>query len=207
MLTPFFCLWHTGDPIPSVNWYKDDSRVEPENDTRITIDCDPDTDLHILLIEDAEPSDAGEYMALAANEHGSFRFRITVIVADQQDAPPPPQRKILKTITTKRTVSVVEETLVDGQVVERTVVQEVTEENPSEVVEGMEEASIHIQDITRLAESTPQSVTSPEPKVNHLEAADGEEGSPPTFIEPPEPVYVDIGEDIKLSCRVKGQKA
>ena len=184
-----------------MDWYKDDVLIVPEaGDTRITIECDPDRDLHLLIIQDADSHDAGEYMALAINDHGSFRFRITVIVAD---SPPPPQQKIRKTIKTKRTVSVVEEMLVDGKVVERTVVKETMEEDePGEL--GVEEASVLITDITDQL-STSHTVTSSDLiDFETTSTVTSEEGTPPTFVKPPEPVYVDIGEDINLSCQVKG---
>ena len=196
---------YPGDPEPQVTWYKDEAPIEPEADTRITIHCQ--SDLHILIIEDADRNDAGEYMALAANEHGSFRYRITVIVADDEQGHASQQRKIRKTVTTKRTVSVVEETLVDGQVVERTIQsEEITEDAPSVHDRSIEEASVRIEDVTE--KITPslllatRVVQTDEP--NDLETVN--DGSPPTFTEPPEPVYVDVGDDINLSCRVQGQR-
>lgn len=151
--------------------------------------------------------DAGEYMVIAMNEHGTFRFRITVVVSDKS-LPKPRERKIIKTTTSKRTVTVVEETLVDGKVVERSVRNEVIEDKPGDVKE-FEEASVHIKEVHEEIAADKVKVSQSSPKGDQLESTPKDsaagEGTPPTFVEPPEPVYVDVGDDINLVCRIKGQ--
>ena len=178
-------------------------------DTRITIDCDSAQGFYLLIIHDANREDAGEYIALAANEHGSFKYRITVIVAADKETVKPIETKIMKTITTKRTVSVVEETLVDGKVVERTVKNEITEEKPDDALLAHEQTSVdkscfHIEEIEDDAKPTRRVPEEKTRKAVPWDEESSDEGEPPKFVQPPEPVYVDIGEIIKLICQVSG---
>ena len=136
------------------------------------------TDVNILIITDATPDDAGEYTVIAKNENGSFKFTVTVLVGAPEGA------EIIKTVESKRSVTVVEETMVDGQVVERTVKEDVSEETPQTTVERRAPVEEPAEEVIQVIQ---------------------EEGQPPKFEQPPEPMLVDFGETIKLTCKVTGQ--
>ena len=169
----------TGDPEPEVEWYKGDKLLkQSRREPRLKIDWDMKQDLHVLIIKDSTPEDAGEYTVVAENDHGSFRFTVTVIVGLPEGA------EVIKTTESKRSVTMVEETVVDGQVVERTVTKE--EDEPTVAVEKTTEV---------LAEKKPTEVVT---------VVQEEEGAAPKFEQPPEPMLVDVGEQIRLTCRVTG---
>ena len=165
-----------GDPEPEVTWYKGEKKLKmSKREPRIKIDWDMAQDLNILVIMDANKDDSGEYTVVAENEHGTFRFTVTVLVGKTAGA------EIIRTTESKRTVTTIEETVVDGEVVERTSKSETSEATPEVTVEK-----------TDISEG-PLPV-----EVIH------EEGTAPKFEQPPEPMLVDIGEEIRLTCRVTG---
>lgn len=181
----FFSIIFTGEPEPEVKWFKGEKQLKKsKKDPRIKIDWDMSQDLNILIINDATADDSGEYTVVAENENGSFKFTVTVLVGKTEGA------EITKVVESKRSVTVVEETVVDGQVVERTVKEEVSEEVPEVTVEKV------------VKEEVQQVEAKPEPEVVHV--MEEEEGEAPKFVQPPEAMLVDIGETIKLTCKVSG---
>ena len=281
------CCCTPGEPVPEVTWYKSGTPFKPKkDDTKIKVQHDEKQDLHILIILDATESDAGDYTVIAENKYGSFKFTVTVLVGKPEGA-----EIVMKTVQSKRTV--VEETLVDGKVVERVVKEDTTEEapetvelkpeevKPKEVVTELVSAEIKpevtteakmeveetksvssTQDIgmtetlvlertedvtsteTKTSETSQATVLTAEPsedqvtmKVTEVKeevkkvavkkakpteseesssssssseesssesSSEEEEGKPPKFVQPPEPVFVDVGETIQLSCKVSG---
>ena len=182
-----------------MTWYKDDEPIKPKKgDKRIKIDWDMKQDLNILVIEKALAEDAGKYTAIAENKFGSFKFSVTVLVGKPEGA------EIIKTIESKRSVKMIEETVVDGEVVDRKVTEEFSEEKP-ETVEVVKQEETTAVTISGTAEEVKESVM--ELKTVTVEAPTEEEGEPPKFVRAPEPVFVDFGETIELTCRVTGWKA
>ena len=68
----------TGHPAPEVKWYKDDNKIKPNKDKRITMDFDVKQDLYILTIKDAVRSDEGSYKLKISNEKGSVQVTVMV---------------------------------------------------------------------------------------------------------------------------------
>ena len=200
-----------------MTWFKEDKQIKPKRgDKRIKVDWDMKTGLNILVIEDATKDDEGKYVVIAENKFGTFKFSVTVLVGRPEGG------EIIKTTESKRAVTVIEETVVDGEVVERTVKEDVSEGEPKTVVEKITlEGSKPVQTAAQATLSTSEesadltmkgvadeSVTLSETmKITGTateESLTPMEGSPPKFSQPPEPIFVDFGETIKLSCKVEG---
>lgn len=224
-----------------MTWYKTGEPIQPKkDDSRVKVDYDQKQSLHILVIMDANTQDAGDYTAIARNDYGSFKFTVTVLVGNTEGA-----EIVKKTVESKRTTKLIEETIVDGKVVDKTV-HEVTEEMPtvSESVDTsvtqkitesgsdvalQEEIKFETDVQTTRKQSKSEIVTIKEQKTvkessverkigdevkmtkkekimtsESSQKISGEEGQPPKFTQPPEPVLVDVGETIKLTCRVSG---
>ena len=246
----------TGSPKPEVTWYKADSKLKTED--RSEVKYSDDDEIHFLIIVDATADDAGDYTIIAENEHGRFKFTVTVLVGRPEGA-----EIVKKTIESKRSVKVIEETMVDGKMVERVVQEDVTEdvkedepkkETVSETTKMVMQETPKTEDVetafmitlggdteaveltgtktvktdtskteetTIKAESTETtmteegvveekaSVTKSKPAETHdVSSTDSfiieDAGEPPKFVVPPEPVFVDVGETVKLSCKVTG---
>lgn len=72
-----------GYPEPEVKWYRDERKLKPNKDRRMTMHFDTKQDLHILTIKDAVPSDAGEYKLKLTNEVKSISVRVMVTVRQE----------------------------------------------------------------------------------------------------------------------------
>lgn len=71
-------LFYIGIPVPEVKWYKDDHKLKPNKDKRITMDFDVKQDLHILTIHDAVIADEGTYKLKVQNEKGTASVCVMV---------------------------------------------------------------------------------------------------------------------------------
>ena len=200
-------------------------------------------------------------MVIAENDYGTFKFTVTVLVGKPEGA-----EIVTKKIESKSSVKVVEETIVDGKVVERSVKEETEDTKPEEkamvtekktiktdsevtkddtviVVAAVEEtkesqtemkSKVTSEDEVSLKAKTKEVVEVKEPKKepkkpvsssseessseessseessseesSSEEETDKPKGQPPKFSQPPEPVLVDVGETIKLTCKVTGWK-
>lgn len=214
-------IYTVGDPEPEVSWYKDDVPIKPRRgDKRIKADWDMKQDLNILTIIEATKEDEGTYTVIAENKFGSFKFSVTVLVGRPEGA------EIIKTTESKKSVTVVEETVVDGKVVERTVKEDVSETEPETVVETISAVSEATPTETTVTEKTVTKKTSEEAvhikgskdklaesasalQIVSIEGSEpesdtDEEGKAPKFVQAPEPVFVNFGETIRLTCKVEG---
>ena len=68
----------TGTPAPEVSWFKDNQKVEPTKDRRVTLDFDIKQGLHILTIRDAIHEDEGLFILRVVNETGSVSITVRV---------------------------------------------------------------------------------------------------------------------------------
>lgn len=172
----------TGDPEPDVTWHRGDTEVKKsKRDRRIKTDWDIKEDIYSLLISDATKEDSGDYTVRATNENGSFTYTVTVLVGIPEGA------QIVE--TTRKTTSV-HETIIDGEVVERIEKEDTKVEKADDVVETKKEV---VEEVVQQEE------------VKEVKAAKPKEDTKSPKIEvPPEPVEVDVGETIKLSCKVTG---
>ena len=60
------CDWLTGEPVPEVIWYKDETRLEQSERTKMAVDAG--TGLCTLEIRDATEHDSGKYTVQLAND-------------------------------------------------------------------------------------------------------------------------------------------
>ena len=274
-------LCFIGKPVPAVTWYKAGKPINKEDDKRISIEFNESKEFCIFVITNSTPDDAGDYTVIAENDYGQFKFTVTVLVGKPEGA-----ELVTKTMESKSTVKVIEETLVDGKVVERTVKEETstgdqplvqetqtvdqTYETTSAEAGAMfilgeskepEQGFLHLtpEEKKKRMESTEHSTTLKTTKDTQAKESIGheetiilqaeqlegtstetfklatlagettveelkldtskkdqkdkvttvstlEDGEAPKFIEAPEPIFVDFGETIKLTCRVSGWK-
>ena len=215
-MTPRFALCIAGDPSPDVTFYKGDKQIKVRKyDKRIQIDWNMDTDVYELIIKNAKKEDAGDYVIKAENSTGHFTYTVSVVVGKPKD---------MGVIETSRSMTSVEETIVDGEVK----MQKVTkEEKVMETVEGetitkvasvteevkaipAEEAKaeVSVQEVkedivtTETVEETVGQVE--EPASESEEEEEEEDSGAPTIEVAPEPVCVAIGETICLTTKVTG---
>ena len=99
-----------GFPTPEVEWFKDETQIEPKNrDTRIVIDYDAEEDMHILEITDATLDDRGEYTFVVFNCHGGLSVIVKVMVfkpiGKAPEKKPLLEKKKVKKVTQETTVS------------------------------------------------------------------------------------------------------
>ena len=91
-LTSPFLTSSTGEPEPCLTWFKDDKKIRPQEDPRVSLDFDLKDDLNILIIENATQEDAGAYRLEVDNDHGEVN--VTVMVSVDESAPKPKEPKI-----------------------------------------------------------------------------------------------------------------
>lgn len=75
----------TGSPPPEVDWLKGKEKIEDEG--RFVLIDDIEDDLFSLVIEDAKPSDSGEYECIAFNEFGEVSCKGNLVVEETIIAP------------------------------------------------------------------------------------------------------------------------
>ena len=199
------CFPCIGDPEPDVLWFRGDKEVKPKkHDKRIKMDWDMKTDLYTLTIKEAVKDDAGDYTVKAVNKFGSFTFTVTVLVGRPEGA---------KIVETTRTTTSVQETIIDGEVVDRVEKKDVQVDKADEVdvektmvTATVDEAKVEVSETT--AVSATQEVVEEfveETKVKETEVKEPKEDKrAPKIVIPPEPTVVDVGEMIRLTCKVSG---
>lgn len=74
-----------GTPPPEVDWFKGKKALEDEG--RFVMVDDEEEDLFSLIIEDAQPSDSGEYECVAFNESGEVSCKGNLVVEEKLIAP------------------------------------------------------------------------------------------------------------------------
>lgn len=74
-----------GSPPPEVDWLKGKEKIEDEG--RFVLIDDIEDDLFSLVIEDAKPSDSGEYECVAFNELGEVSCKGNLVVEETVIAP------------------------------------------------------------------------------------------------------------------------
>lgn len=74
-----------GSPPPEVDWLKGKEKIEDEG--RFVLIDDAEDDLFSLVIEDAKPSDSGEYECVAFNELGEVSCKGNLVVEETVIAP------------------------------------------------------------------------------------------------------------------------
>lgn len=74
-----------GTPPPEVDWFKGKQKIEDEG--RFVLIDDEEEDLFSLVIEDAKPTDSGEYECVAFNESGEVSCKGSLIVEEMLIAP------------------------------------------------------------------------------------------------------------------------
>lgn len=74
-----------GSPPPEVDWLKGKEKIEDEG--RFVLIDDIEGDLFSLVIEDAKPSDSGEYECIAFNELGEVSCKGNLVVEETIIAP------------------------------------------------------------------------------------------------------------------------
>lgn len=74
-----------GSPPPEVDWFKGENNLE--DDSRILMVDNVEEDLFSLIIEDAQPSDSGEYECVAFNELGEVSCKANLVVEETIIAP------------------------------------------------------------------------------------------------------------------------
>ena len=74
-----------GSPPPEVDWFKGKESLEDEG--RFLMVDDVEEDLFSLIIEDAQPSDSGEYECVAFNEVGEVSCKGNLVVEETLVAP------------------------------------------------------------------------------------------------------------------------
>ena len=184
-------------------------------------------DLYILTIDNARESDAGEYAVEAKNSKGGFTLKVNVVVGKTAPAPKEAEKvesiqsmSITKTVSSTTEGGTVHETTSEssftvmsdstasaitsseGQSTELTL--SLADEKPAEKAKKAAEVEVveaKTQEASATISETSEAVTTKE--VVEEKAAPGA----PKFDIPPEPVAVDIGGTIKLSCKVTGQKS
>ena len=166
-------------------------------------DWDMNSDVYSLVIKDATLDDAGDYMVKAENSKGSFNFTVSVIVG--KSAP-------TESVESTHTVKSFCQTIVDGKVVDSSEKEEVSVgkgglTTTSFREEGMPR-SVSVEEVTdkdlgASAMEVRQTFTVEEPTSDE-EFGDDADG--PQIVIAPEPTVVDVGETIKLSCKVTGQR-
>lgn len=75
----------TGKPEPTVEWFKDDTKIKDEGRT-ILVD-DEEEDLFSLIIEDVKPEDSGVYKCVASNDVGETLSTAKLQVEEKMAAP------------------------------------------------------------------------------------------------------------------------
>lgn len=74
-----------GSPPPEVDWFKGENNLE--DDSRILMVDNVEEDLFSLIIEDAQPSDSGEYECVASNTVGEVSCKAKLVVEETIIAP------------------------------------------------------------------------------------------------------------------------
>ena len=159
-------------------------------DKRVKVDFDQKTDLYVLTISEATADDAGDYMVKATNKFGTFRFTVTVLVGKPEGA---------TIVESKRTMTSVTETIVDGEVVDRVEKEDVQVEKFDDVDS---KSSLKLT-TTSKKEVVEEEAVSAE-KVEKVQSVKTEDDKSPKIEVPPKPVSVDEGETIRLTCKVTG---
>lgn len=118
ILSPNFCF--TGKPDPDVTFHRNGKPINPRKEKRAKIDWDLDTDINTLRITKAVKEDAGEYTIKAENERGVIEFTVNVIIGKASE---------IEIIESTKTLTVTEQTIVDGEVTESVVKEKTVEKS------------------------------------------------------------------------------
>ena len=203
-----------GMPAPIVTWAKDQNPIKPRKwDRRIKVDHDFTTDMQILEIHKATPTDAGIYSILAKNRKGTAEKQVSVYVGEHSS-----EFHVEHTLEEQKerhhdTPTVAPPSGAVGLVMKKYTV---------DLGEGDEDVHIDFydDDDEDLSLTKPASSTLTEPF--HISGVGQPAETPcveavkrgvephemdgsPSLVIRPEPVAVDVGETINLSCKVKGQ--
>ena len=188
------------------------------------MDYDVKQGLNRLTISNAQLGDAGDYTVKAKNALGSFRFTVVVAVGKAEERVKP---EIIEKTSSILTRQESETTKTSVETREEMMRQDtLTQES---VTVNSEEKAIVTKDMSTLkraeclgtepdheakpsdvrpvdGEEKPKAIRKPwEDSDSESESESEEEGEPPYFVEPPQPLYIDVGEKINFSCRVAGQ--
>lgn len=111
-----------GAPPPEVDWFKGKQKIEDEG--RFILIDDEEHDLFSLVIEEARPTDSGEYECVAFNEVGEVSCKSNLVVEETTIAPEDAEEAesalpaIDEAITVPDSAAEVESALVTGQEIE-----------------------------------------------------------------------------------------
>ena len=77
----FIQFFSSGLPDPEVSWFKSGEPIKPRpEDTRVCVEIDTSDHVYTLEVQDAKPSDSGEYAITAVNSAGKVYHAMSVNV-------------------------------------------------------------------------------------------------------------------------------
>ena len=163
----------TGSPPPEVDWFKGKEKIEDEG--RFVLIDDEAEDLFSLVIEDAKPSDSGEYECVAFNEIGEVSCKGNLVVEETLAVPELAEQE-------ESALPISEETIIAPKVAE----------DAESALPLTEEAII----APKLAEEAESAIPVTEETPVAPEFAEEGESAP---------IVIEEGEDVSLSANVKGK--
>jgi hypothetical protein len=192
----------TGEPEPEITWYKGDTEIKPKKkDKKYKIDWDVTTDVSSLVIKDAGSEDAGEYKVKATNAHGTSESVVTVEIKEKES-----KKKKAKLVAKTEVTEEQEEqkaVVIEGQ----TATESETAEKKGISVKGKTETESEEAVADKLELKSKVGAEEVEEKIEEKKA-EVEKAAPkqekPVFDVSPESVTANEGEEIKLTCKVKG---
>lgn len=106
-----------GIPAILLHWYKDDERVDPRTDSRISIEYDGKEEYFTLTVLEATPQDEGFYILRINDGMGTpiigFMVYCTGPKPEEEPQDKPKETELVEKITKTETVSISEDTTVD----------------------------------------------------------------------------------------------
>lgn len=140
------------------------------------------------------------------NEHGSFKYTVVVAVGklqtDKSEFSTAEKTSKLhrQTSETKTTTTITEETIVGSDAMTTST----TESDVRTSTTGAHDIQVKNKGEAKKDTLPKQRKPWEDYTTSESEASSAEEGEPPKFVTPPEPLYIDVGENIKLTCKVTG---
>lgn len=170
-----FVVRVAGSPSPEVDWFKGKEKIEDEG--RFVLIDDEGEDLFSLVIEDAKPSDSGEYECIAFNEIGEVSCKGNLVVEETLAAPELAEQA-------ESALPVTEEAIIAPKIAEEA------------------ESAMPVIEETIIAPKRAEEAESAMPVAEEILIAPefAEEGESA-------PVVIEEGGDVSLSANVKGKPA